>query len=292
MTQDVYVDLLFLINFSMDYLCLYICAKVLHRRLRLSKMLISSAIGGAYSVISVFLPFSAPVSLIFDAVFCVIICIIAFAEKGRGFSSVLVYGFLFVGISMMTGGVMTAIFNFLNRLDLPLDGIDGDGISTYLFAIVAAAAGIISLRSGELISRRSSVRECKITLTVCGNTVTLPAMSDSGNLLKDPLSGKSVVLIDKNELSKLTDISVFEAFLRGEAPHPQNGLKGLRIIPINTAAGRSALCAAIPDRLSVEITSKKKQTLTLDLNSLIAPSDIGQSAEGYRAIVPSEILKI
>ena len=34
MPQDVYVDLLFLINFSMDYLCLYICTKILHRKIK------------------------------------------------------------------------------------------------------------------------------------------------------------------------------------------------------------------------------------------------------------------
>lgn len=291
MTQDIYIDLLFLINFSMDYLCLYITGKVLHRRLKLSRMLIGSAVGGIYSIISLFFPFSAFINLTIDALFCIFICFIAFHEKGRGISSILTSSFLFVGISLMTGGVMTAIFNMLNKLDIPLDGIDGDGISTYIFAIVAAIAGFISLRSGKIISRRSNIRECKLTVTVCGKSSTISAISDSGNLVKDPLSGKSVIIIDKNELNKLCDTSVFDSFMRGELFMNNSGIKGLRIIPINTANGRGCLCAAIPDNLTLEISSKKGKISLISIDALIAPGDIGESAEGYRAIIPSEIIK-
>ena len=291
MEQEVYIDLLFLINFSMDYLCLYICGKVLRKKLKLLRLIIAAAAGGAYSVISLFSPFSPTINLIIDAIFCLVICAIAFAENGRRLSSTLLCGFLFVGISMMTGGAMTAIFNFLNRLDLPLDSIDGDGISTYLFAIIAAVAGIITLRSGEIISKRSDIKECKLTLTISGKTATFFALSDSGNLVKDPLSGKNVVLIDRSSLSHLVDVSVFDKFLEGQQPPASSGLKGLRIVPIKTAGGKSFLAAAIPEILFAEVGTQKGKTHTLELDALIAPSDIGKSAEGYQAIVPSQIIK-
>ncbi len=292
MVQDVYIDLLFLINFSMDYLCLYICAKVLRKKQKLLRMIIAAAIGGIYSVISVFFVFSAPINLICDALFCLVISAIAFAERKRLVSSTLICGFLFVGISMMTGGAMTAIFNLLNRLELPLDSIDGDGISTYLFAIIAAVAGIISLRSGELISHRSSIKECELILTISGRSVKVNALSDSGNLVKDPMSGKSVVLIDRTALAKVTDVSIFDNFLLGNMPSSSLCIKGLRIIPINTAGGRSSLCAAIPDKLTASLVTKKNKAVTIELDALIALSDIGQSAEGCQAIIPSEILKV
>lgn len=291
MPQDVYADLLFLINFSMDYLCLYICAKIMRRRMRLPRMLAASALGGIYSVISLFLPVQSILSLIIDALICVVMCAIVFSEEGRRLSSTLLCSFLFVGISMMTGGCMTAIFNLLNRLDLPLDNIESDGISTYLFAILAAVAGIISLRSGELISRRSAIKECKLTVSLSGRILTLQALSDSGNLVKDPLSGKSVVIIDRAELSKIVDVSIFDSFASG-SPQENTAIKGLRIIPINTAGGRSLLSACIPDRITAEVTAKKGKDVTLELDALISPSDIKKSADGYGAIVPAEILKI
>ena len=292
MEQDVYVDLLFLINFSMDYICLYACAKVLKRRLNFPRLIAAAALGGIYSVISVFLPLGAVAGTAADALFCLVICALAFSEKGRRLSSTLLCGFLFVGISMMMGGVMTAIFNALNRLNLPLDSIDGDGISTYLFAIIAAVAGIITLRSGAIISKRADIKECTLIVTVSGITQEIYALSDSGNLVKDPLSGKSVVLIDRAIMARLADVEIFDGFLRGEPVSDTNPIRGLRIVPINTASGRSALCAMPPDRLVARIVTKKNKAAEIELDALISPADIGKSAEGYGAVVPASIIKL
>lgn len=290
MEQDVYVDLLFLINFSMDYLCLYICAKIMHRPLRLPRMLLAAAAGGVYSVIALFLPFSPFLDLAADAAVCIGMSAIAFSQKGRRFSSTLLCAFLFVGISMMTGGCMTAIFNLLNRLDLPLGSIESDGISTYLFAIIAAAAGFISLRSTAIISRRSNIRECILTVTVNGKSITVTAFADTGNLVKDPLSGKRIVLVDRNELSKIADISQFDDFVNGIA-RDNPTVHSLRLVPVKTASGRSLLCAALPDSLSASVTTKRGKSANISLDALIAPSDIKNSAEGALAVIPAEILK-
>ena len=200
MAQDVYVDLLFLINFSMDYLCLYICAKIMKRKLTLGKLLISSSIGALYSVLSLFIPLSDLLFVAADILIGLLICAIAFHEKSRGVGSTLLCTFLFVGISMMTGGCMTAIFNLLNRLDLPLEGIEGDNISTYLFAIVAAIAGFVSLRSGQVISRRSSIGECMLEVTLGDKKITVNALSDSGNLVTEPFSALPVIIISSSAL--------------------------------------------------------------------------------------------
>ena len=291
MTRDVYADLLFLINFSMDYLCLYVCARAMRRKIRLPRMLIAASLGGIYSVLSLFLPTSSIISLIIDALVCVVMCAITFSEEGRRASSTLLCSFLFVGISMMTGGCMTAIFNLLNRLDLPLGDIESDGISTYLFAILAAAAGIISLRSGEIVSRRAAIKDCTLTVALRGKSITLSALVDSGNLVKDPLSGKSVVIIDRTALSPLVDLSAIDSFLSGEPPNG-GAPKGMRMIPINTAGGRSLLCAFPPDALSATVTTKKGKSAAVALDALIAPSDIKNSAAGHGAIIPSDIIKI
>ena len=102
---------------------------------------------------------------------------------------------------------MTAIFNLLNRLDLPIAGLETDGISTYLFAIIAAAAGFISIRSSAIMSKRSSIRECILTVALNQKIITVTAIADTGNLVKDPLSGKRIVLVDRRELAKIADMT-------------------------------------------------------------------------------------
>lgn len=286
MQQEVYADLLFLINFSMDYLCLYICAKVLHKRLRLGRMLLASALGGIYSIVSLLLYLSAPWELILDAVVCLIICLIAFYEKRQHTSATILCCFLYIGISMMTGGCMTAIFNILNRFELPLGDIDADSISTYLFAIVAAAAGFISLKSNSIISHRSSISECNLEISYDGKRERFKGFCDSGNLITDPMTGKSVIVVDRTELQQIIDISYFDSYSSGEKAEI-----AIHIIPINTAGGRSLLPAFHPDKILLEYTDKRNKTITTEIDALIAPSDIKNSAKGYSAIVPQFLFK-
>jgi sigma-E processing peptidase SpoIIGA len=291
MQQDVYADLLFLINFSMDYLCLYICARSLHRRIRTPRILLAAAIGGIYSVLALFLTFNTVLSILIDVAVCVILCAIVFADKSHPLSSTLLCTLLFVGISMMTGGCMTALFNLLNRLPLPLEAIEDDTVATYLFAALAAISGIISLRSGQLISRHSSITECLVSLTMERDTAVLNGLADTGNLVKDPLSGKAVILVDREQLSRICDITVFDSFASG-AQAGEFHKFSLRLIPITTAGGHSMLVAAKPKDLTVTVTDAHGRTRTLAPDVLISPTNLKNSATGYKAIIPAEILKI
>ena len=291
MPQDVYVDLLFLINFSMDYLCLYICARVLHRKMRLPSMLIASAIGGVYSVVSLFFTFSSAIALAIDCAVCLIMCAIVFAGRGRTARSVLLCSFLYVGISMMMGGCMTAIFNLLSKLDLPISDIGSDGISTYLFAILTAVAGIISLRSGQIISKRSSVRECALKIRFCNQNFEFSALRDSGNLVRDPISNKPVIFLDRKKLCEKLDISFFDDYANGHLS-VDSPCKNLRLMIINTAAGQKMISAAAPQSIEMIVRDKRGRERSCFPDALISPSDIGKTADGHDAIVPAEIIKI
>ncbi len=291
MVTEVYADLLFLINFSMDYLCLYICARILHRKMSLFKMVIAAAVGGVYSIISLVLDLEGAISLAIDIVVCILMCAIVFAEKNRRVASTLLCSFLFLGISMMTGGAMTAIFNLLNRLELPIDSIGEDGISPYLFAILAIISAIITLRGSDILSRKSTVTTCTIKVKIKQKEATFKALSDSGNLARDPLGGKPIIIVDRNLFSEIADLSFFDELASGKTP-PNLPYRNTRIIPIKTAVASSLLVAISPDKLTVELyDSKKKRSLSSEIDALVAPSELGEVGEGCNAIIPAEILK-
>ncbi len=290
MVQDVYIDLLFLINFSMDYLCIFICSRILHRKMRTLRMISAAALGGIYSVLSLFLPFSPWVELVLDCAAGFLICTLAYAEKGRGISALFLASFLFIGVSMMSGGCMTAIFNILNKLELPLGSIGSDSISTYLFALLAAAAGVMSLKSGQAISRHASVTECRLYIQFCGKEFIFTGFADSGNLVRDPIGGRAVIFLDRSVMEKEISLDFLDSFAKGRFK-PNSPCKELRLISLRTAAGSSLAVAAMPESIRAEFEDKKGKTASLKLDALISPADIGKSANGYTAIIPSEILK-
>ena len=156
MGQTVYGDLLFLINFSMDYLCCYITAKLLHRNFPRIRALLASAVGGIYAVAILFSGFVPPLELVCDIVAGILMCIAVFAGKKTGFWKFMLCSLTYVGVSAALAGLMTAMFNLLNSLGLPLGSLEqsGDGMPVWLFAILAAVSGAATLAGGKFFRKK------------------------------------------------------------------------------------------------------------------------------------------
>lgn len=281
--MTVYADLLFLINFSMDLICLYICLRLLKRKIRRTRLILGATLGGVYSVVALFITAPPALALLIDGAVCLLISFTVFYERERTLASTLPCALLYVGVSMLSGGCMTVIFNLLNRLDIPLGDIGEDGPLTYVFAVAALVAAIASLSFGTYVSRRSSAVECILSVRLGEREVSAVALCDSGNLAKDPLGGKNVIFLQRELFSALSDPREIDAFLRGELM-PQAKERAVRLIPINTAAGRSMAGAISPDAVTLEVDGKIFRT-----DALISP--INMENGDYRAIVPAEILK-
>ena len=84
MTQIVYADLLFLVNFSMDLLCFFVTGRLLHKDTRMWRMIVASALGGVYSVAVLFLPLGTLTAVLLDLLFCAFMCLCAFGIKNGG----------------------------------------------------------------------------------------------------------------------------------------------------------------------------------------------------------------
>lgn len=257
---------------------------------RLWRFAIASALGGIFSVASLFLELPSPLPIILDLTFCIFMCFIAFYSKHKKVSSIFIMSGLYFGISMLMGGIITALFNLLNRLHLPLDKIDGDGISVWLFALLAILAGVISLSGSKFISKRSGARSVKVKIFFNGRVKEFCGLVDSGNIACDPISGKNIIIVDKGSADGLIDMSVIDNFISGNITDDRIYSK-MRLIPINTVGGKGFMVAIRPDKIVINQRSNKdSEGQEYITDSLFAISDIGNSAYEYNAIVPSEIL--
>ena len=288
MGQTVYVDLLFLINFSMDFLCFFLTARILALPLSLPRTLLAAAVGGIYSDIALFITLGALPSLLVDIFVCVLICAIAFLKKGT-LSSLPLYIIVYFAISMALGGFMTAIFNLLNKADIPLESGASDGISVWSFAILAAVSGVLTLLGGRFFRRKSAQTHAKVELFFDGKHIKLSAMTDTGNLLREPISGKPCIVADISSLSGIIPESLARAAREGKISAlgrlSQNDSKNVRIIPTKTALGEGMLIAIRAEKITVDTGKGAKM-----IDAFVALSDIKKSADGSEALLPSEIL--
>lgn len=288
MGQTVYVDLLFMINFSMDFLCFFLCAKILGIKLSLPRAIAASAVGGVYSDVALFIGVGRLQALLIDIFVCVLMCAIVFCKRGRNLSLPL-YILVYVAISMALGGFMTAIFNLLNKLELPLKAGSSDGISVWLFALLAAISAAITLVGGRFFRSRAAQRFADVDISYGGRSVRLRAMTDSGNLLREPISGKPCIVADVSALEKILPQRIVRAARKGDISAigklSAEDAKKVRVIPIRTAGGESALIAFRAESVTVDGGRGAES-----VDALVALSNIGKSAEGAQVLLPPELI--
>ena len=292
MGQTVYADLLFLINFSMDFLCFYITGAILHKKLSVVRALLASVCGGVYSVAILFAYPVPPFSLVCDGVAFVLMCAAVFIKKNMRPGTFFLQSAVYVGVSVALGGMMTAMFNLLNTLELPISepGANSEGIPVWFFALLAAVSGVATLMGGRFFRAKQSERSASVEIEYGGRSATLCAVCDTGNLVRDPISGKCVVVADLTSIRRLLPEPLVLAVKENNASRlsrlPDDAAKGLRIIPTRSVGGMSMLYAIAPDR--IRITGKDGKTHEAD--ALVAPSPIGGTAGGYQALLPPELL--
>lgn len=288
MEQTVYADLLFLINFSMDFLCLFLVTKLSAKRISLVRLGLSATLGGLYSVAALFLTLGGW-RLAVDISVCLIMCILAFFERREGLSRILFYAAAFFLSSMLLGGIMTAIFNLMNQASPPLDAFPkSQGIPLWLFALVTAAATGITWIGGRFLRRRAQIPVVQLEIRLGKRQAVMSAMCDSGNLLRDSISGKPIIIADtKNAVNLLPANckSVSEWDAETLAALPTSISSRIRLIPTNTVHAGGILYALRPDRITLRIGNRSRTA-----DALIGFADLRSTLHGCSAIIPPELL--
>lgn len=249
MKQVVYGDVYLAINFTMDFLALYLTAKAAKLPARPIRLSIAALLGALYALASLFLPDGNLLSIFTALAFPFLLILIAFGRMERR-ETVRTLA-IFWAISFLLGGAATAVSYLVARwakreaviggqveilpADLPFWGV-------LFLGLVFAAAVSLLLRLRKKLPQTVTVEigESETDL------VSLIGLVDSGNLLTEPLSGSSVILVDR---AAATFLPSELTFLRdGGTP---NLTPRLRLIPYSTAAGEGILYGYLPRILRV-----------------------------------------
>jgi stage II sporulation protein GA (sporulation sigma-E factor processing peptidase) len=93
----------------------------------------------------------------------------------------------------------------------------------------------------------------QVELTYGGQTVKLNALRDTGNTLRDPVTGKSVLVVGADIADRLTGLSRRQL---SEPVETISEIPGMRLIPYRAVGQPSGLLLALPVRKS-KIGGKK-----------------------------------
>ena len=261
-----------------------ITAALLHREVKRLRAVLAALMGGAYAVVALLFGVGGFWGILFDLGAALLICAVAFLEKKTKFGTLVRCAVVQTLVSMVLGGVMTALYSLLNRLNLPFEALQGDGLSVWTFALLTGVSGLVTLRGGRFFGLAHKSESVTVQATLFGRTVTLCAMVDSGNLLREPVSGKAVIVADLSRLKAVLPPMLARAYESGDfsawLTNYENARR-VRPIPTRTATGEGMLFAMVPDRL---VVTQKGETYPADY--LIAVAPLGDAASGFDAVIP------
>ena len=280
MQQEVYADLYVLVNAGMDLLCFMITATLMHRKILRRRAIPAAVLGGLYALGVLLIGAGGAGAVALDLLAMFLMCMIVFYSRRETFFFLFKITAVNVIVSAFLGGIMTALYAWLNRLDLPMEVLEGDGISIWIFAILAAISGFLTARGGMFFGISRKTRSVTVEATLFGTPVTLSAMVDSGNFLKDPMGGRSVIVVERKKIVHALPKN-FPA--EGELNQSADLATKLRLIPTKTATGDGILEAIVPDDLKIVDRDGRHAA-----DYLIAPISLGESARGFDALIPLE----
>lgn len=247
MEQTIYADILFLIDISMDFLALYLCAYLLKIRFCVGKALLGAIIGAIYSTLSVIMKFQ---SFIVTGAVSVVMCFAAYA--GNGIVVKLKALPVFYATNMLLGGIMTALFNAFNLIT---DGeqriIIFGKLSTvqtnmpllfFYFCFAAVVLGVTVAK--KLFKSVPASSPLEITVIYGRNTVKFKALEDSGNKLCEPISGEPIIFLKEKTVRAIGGEELVSAlkmkneFYNGSQKHKY------RVVVYKTVSGND-ICVCV-----------------------------------------------
>ena len=251
-----YADVLFLINFSMDYLSLYAAARLLALPAKTLRMIAGAILGGIYGVLAVIFFWQGIGGAILTFImFCGIVFVVfgGCGVVGEFLRAV----FSVWGIGALIGGFMTLSSSMFPSETSYSAGAD---IPAAVFAV------ILFVRMG---TRRGGRGYAEVSFHYGENTYSGRALIDSGNLLTDPLSGLPVVLIRASDARTFAGNEVDGKFA-GVIPEGMGLSPGVRAVPVHGLTDRRILYGFLCDAVCIrrgKRTMHRSAVICVDRNS-------------------------
>ena len=251
--MTVYLDLVVLLNFGVDFLLLMGTNRLCGYPLRPMRTAAAALVGGLYAGWCVIPGFFFMGSILWRLVALVFMSGIAF-----GFvRSSIRRGILFVFLSMALGGM---------ALRLESDDLPG---------IVLSAVALLGMCFVGFRGRATRSYET-VTLGHRGKKRQITALRDTGNGLKDPITGESVLILGAEVAEELLQLPM-DALKDPITTVEQKVIPGLRLIPYRSVGNPYGMLLAV--RLEEVWVGKER------VGGLVAfaPETIGRG-EGYQAL--------
>jgi len=261
--MTIYLDIVILENIIMNYIILYATGIINKNDISIRMILLSSILGSAYAVITYLSLIQGVLNTILKVLLSIAMVYIAF--RPRNYKLMCKNLLLFYLTSFALGGCAFFLLYYIRPQDILMR--NGVLVGTYPIKI-AILGGIIGsiiitvafkIRKGK-ISKEDMFYDIEVFFEE--KNIKVKAMLDTGNLLKDPITGIPVIIVEKNEMIEILSekiINSLDEILQGNNSDfiESEYVSRFRVIPFSSLGKQNGMLLGFrPDKVSIHLEEK------------------------------------
>lgn len=259
--MTIYVDIIIVENLIMNFIILYATGLILKIKVSFFRLLLASLIGAIYAALQYISNMKILSNIIIKTFLSIIIIWVAFHPQNM--KKMCKQLLLFYLTTFTFGGVATYLIYVLKPQNIIIK--NGMYVGTYVLKVIFIGAilgtGILLVSfkiSKNKISKKDMI--CKILIKLNGKEITLNTMVDTGNMLREPITGNPVAVVEKNSLYDVLPKEILnntESILGGDFGKIPEDIKQeyipkLKFIPFSSLGKQNGMLIGIkPEKLKV-----------------------------------------
>jgi stage II sporulation protein GA (sporulation sigma-E factor processing peptidase) len=239
----IYLDIILFENLCMNYIILFATGIVMKKKIKHTKIIISSLLGSIYAII-------------------IYLKIVTLA------SNIFIKDLLmFYLISFVFGGCSFALIYFINPEKVKISNGVLVGMYPIKVTLIAGAIAFIIIQIAFKITKNKLSADdmiCNIQIYFKDKNIKIKTLIDSGNMLKDPISGYPVVVVEKEKINSILPeklINEIDMIEGGDTLEDDASCyeAKLRIIPFSSLGKQNGILIGIKvDKIKVIFKDKEE----------------------------------
>ena len=295
--MTIYIDIVLIENLVMNYIILLATGMIIKTRIKHLRLCAGSLIGAIYTVMTYVITIKMYSNFFFKILLSVIMIYVAFNPQNvKNMCKTLVVFYL---TSFVFGGAAFALIYIIKPQDILIK--NGRFLGTYplktiiLSTIVAFLIIIVTFKIVKSkITKKDIYKNIKIEIDE--KSINLKAMIDTGNMLKDPITGSPVIIVEKSILYNILPRNLLdnlEKILLGNTQNISADVKNkyinkLKFIPFSSLGKQNGMLVGIKPTY-VEIIEEEETLKKEDIIVGIYEKSLTKDGK-YRALMGIEII--
>lgn len=251
----VYIEQVVIDNLIINYLLLFLTAKILFLTPKFWRMFLGSVTGTVFALVFPLFSLDGILLVLLKILLGMVIINISFEYKTL--KKFLLTLFCFVCFTAVMGGL---IFGLMFALSPDLKLENGTFVYTHsvpvgIYILVVSVFAKLIYDAFLTAQKKQKLKQFEYDMTICNEKKVVPikVFLDTGNLLTDKITGKPVIVVSFKTFQKIFNIKTSD-YLRGNYNVPNS-----RYIDLNSALKRMRMLIFEVDSVLIKTPEKEKK---------------------------------